>query len=115
MRHRVGGASASGVPLLAVHDAARHLAALTPAYDAARGALADAVHTARDQPPGPGRYSKCGRGYAYFPRGIGSLVDLDELGAVRGRTCALPNLPRSVRSSSMWESRYETDEGDPVE
>jgi len=40
------------LPLLAVHDAARHLAELTPAYDAARDNLADAVHTARDQ-PGP--------------------------------------------------------------
>lgn len=38
------------LPLLAVHDAARILAEVTPAYDAARGALADAVHTARRQP-----------------------------------------------------------------
>jgi hypothetical protein len=38
------------LPLLAVHDAARTLAQLTPAYDDARGALADDVHTARRQP-----------------------------------------------------------------
>ena len=38
------------LPLLAVHDAARQLAALTPAYDTARAALADAVRTARRQP-----------------------------------------------------------------
>ncbi len=45
------------LPLLAVHDAARHLAELTPAYDAARAALADAVHTAREQ-PGPTSWQK---------------------------------------------------------
>lgn len=37
------------LPLLAVHDAARKLAKITPAYDAARGALTHAVHTARSR------------------------------------------------------------------
>ncbi len=41
------------LPLLAVHDAARKLAAVTPVYDTARGALADAVHTARRREPHP--------------------------------------------------------------
>lgn len=39
------------LPLLAVHDAARALAEITPAYDAARAALADAVHAARARQP----------------------------------------------------------------
>jgi hypothetical protein len=39
------------LPLLAVHDAARKLAEVTPAYDDARTALADAVRTARTRQP----------------------------------------------------------------
>lgn len=39
------------LPLLAVHDAARKLAEITPAYDAARAALADAVRAARTRQP----------------------------------------------------------------
>lgn len=38
------------LPLLAIHDAARHLTELTPAYETARTALTVAVHTARRQP-----------------------------------------------------------------
>ena len=39
------------LPLLAVHDAAGKLAEITPAYEAARVALADAVRAARDRQP----------------------------------------------------------------
>ncbi len=39
------------LPLLAVHDAARELAKLTPGYAAARAALADAVYAARARQP----------------------------------------------------------------
>lgn len=50
MHRAVGGAPAPGAAAVRGARRRRTLAELTPAYDAARGALADAVHTARRQP-----------------------------------------------------------------